>query len=65
MSKILEVLRLKYGSGLSHRQIALVAGLSKGVVAKYVSAAATAGIAAWPLPDGVDEAALERCQRSP
>lgn len=60
MSKITEVLRLKYDSRLSHRQIALVAGLSKGVVAKYVSVAAAAGIASWPLPDGTDKAALER-----
>ena len=59
MSKINEVLRLKYGSGMSHRQIALLTSLSKGVVGKYVSRAAAAGITGWPLPDGLDEHALE------
>lgn len=60
MSKIIEVMRLKYDSTLSHAQIARALGLSKGGVAKYVSLAAAAGITQWPLPDGTDEAALER-----
>ena len=37
MSKIVEVLRLKYDSQLSHERIARSLGLSKGVVGKYVS----------------------------
>jgi len=60
MSKIIEVLRLKYDAQLSHAQIARAVGLSKGAVGKYVSLATGAGISAWPLPDGTDEAALER-----
>lgn len=53
-------MRLKYDSGLSHACIARALGLSKGAVAKYVSLAAAADIRQWPLPDGTDEAALER-----
>lgn len=34
--------------------------LSKGAISKYVSIAAAVGINSWPLPDEVDEAALER-----
>lgn len=34
-------------------------GLSKGAVSKYVSLADAKGVG-WPLPEGVDEAALER-----
>ena len=60
MSKITEVLRLKYHCQLPHAKIALALGLSKGAVGKYVTLAAAAGVSAWPLPDGVDEAALER-----
>jgi len=58
MKKIIEVLRLKYASGLSHEKIARACGLSKGVVGKYVSATQAQGIT-WPLPDGLDEAKLE------
>lgn len=60
MSKIIEILRLKYDAKLSHQKIALAVGLSKGAIAKYVSIAAAVGIKSWPLPDGVDERALER-----
>ena len=60
MSTIAEVLRLKYDARLSHERIARAVGLSKGAVSKYVALAAAAGIAAWPLPEDVDEAALER-----
>src|SRR5690606_9305920 len=45
---------------LSHAKIAAALGLSKGVVSKYVSLAEAKGVAAWPLPAGLDEAALER-----
>lgn len=60
MSKITEVLRLKYDARLSHAQIARAVGLSKGAVGKYASLATAAGVSTWPLPDGLDEAALER-----
>lgn len=59
MSKIVEVLRLKYDAQLSHATIARAVGLSKGAVAKYVSLAAAAGVQQWPPPDGMDEHAIE------
>jgi len=58
MRKITEVLRLKYAAGLSHEKIARAVGLSKGAVNKYVSLAEAQGLS-WPLPQGLDEAALE------
>jgi transposase len=58
MRKITEVLRLKFEAKLSHDQVACAVGLSKGVVGKYVSLAKAQGLS-WPLPEGMDEAALE------
>jgi transposase len=58
MRQIIEVLRLKYETGLSHERIARACGLSKGVVSKYVSLAHVQGVT-WPLPAGTDEARLE------
>ncbi len=58
MKKIIEVLRLKYEAQLSHEKIARACQLSKGAVSKYVSLARVKGIT-WPLPEGVDEVALE------
>ncbi len=60
MSKITEVLRLKHVAGLPYAHIARAVGLSQGAVSKYVTLATAAGVNCWPLPDGVDEAALER-----
>lgn len=59
MRKIKDVLRLKYEAQLSHEKIARACSLSKGVVGKYVSLAEALGLS-WPLPEGVDEAELER-----
>jgi transposase len=59
MRQIKEVLRLKHAARLSHRQIARALKLSLGVVSKYLAEAARAGIT-WPLPDGMDDMALER-----
>jgi transposase len=58
MRKITEVLRLKFDAKLSHAKIARALGLSKGAVNKYVSLAQAQGLG-WPLPEGLDEAALE------
>lgn len=63
MQKIHEILRLKYESKLSHEKIARALSLSKGVVAKYVSAAQAHGVS-WPLTQE-HEAALERLFDSP
>jgi len=57
MHKIKEVLRLKYATGLTQRQIATALGLSNGVVAKYLSAAERAHIP-YPLPAEWDDTHL-------
>lgn len=58
MHKFREILRLKYDAQLSHRQIARAMNVSQGAVSKYVSLAQACGLG-WPLPDGLDDAALE------
>nr|VFJ45189.1 MAG: Transposase [Candidatus Kentron sp. DK]VFJ55962.1 MAG: Transposase [Candidatus Kentron sp. DK] len=63
MQKIQDILRLKYESKLSHEKIARALALSKGVVAKYISAAQAHGIS-WPLSQE-HEATLERLLSTP
>ncbi len=58
MKKIIEVLHLKYEAQLSHDKIARACPLSKGAVRKYASLARARGLG-WPLPEGMDGAALE------
>jgi transposase len=59
MRKIKDVLRLKLDAKLSHQRIATALGISKGVVAKYVSLAMAADLD-WQTVRALDEAALER-----
>ena len=59
MRKIREVLRLSQGEGLSRRQVARAAGVPPTTVADYLGRIAAAGLS-WPLPDGMDDADLER-----
>ena len=59
MRKIRDVLRYRHGTELSLEAIARALNLSKGVVAKYVRLCETAGLS-WPLPDELDDGALER-----
>jgi len=59
MRQVYEVLRLKWAQGLSDRQIAQSLGLSRPTVAHYVQRAQAAGLS-WPLPDDLDESALEQ-----
>lgn len=59
MKQITEVLRLKFAADLSHERIARALGISKGAVSKYVSLASAHGLT-WPLPEAMDEVALER-----
>jgi transposase len=59
MRKIREALRLKHALGLSERQIAMSVGMSRSTVAEYLRRAGVVGIT-WPVPEGVDDAALER-----
>ena len=58
MRQIREVLRQKWGLGLSNRQIARGCGLSRPTIAEYVRRARAAGLA-WPLPDVLNDDELE------
>jgi transposase len=59
MRKVREVLRLRHAHGVSERQIAMTTGLSRSTVGEYLRRAAVIGIT-WPIPDGLDDAELER-----
>ena len=59
MRKVREILRLGHTLGVSERQIALTTGLSRSTVGEYLRRAAVIGIT-WPVPEGVDDAELER-----
>lgn len=59
MRRIRDVLRLSHASRLSRRAVARSLGLSRDAVADYLLRAASAGLS-WPLPDDMDDAALER-----
>jgi transposase len=58
MRKIEEILRLKYGKGLTHREIARSCGVSPATISDYVMRAKLAGLS-WPLPEGLSEEELE------
>ena len=58
MRKIRELLRLKYELRRSHREIATSLGIANSTVSDYARRAAAAGFT-WPLPEGLDDAALE------
>ena len=47
MRQVYEVLRLKWGQGLSERKIAQSLGISRPAVAEYVRRAQAAGLS-WP-----------------
>lgn len=59
MRKIKEVLRLRYECRLSHTRIATALGMSSATVHEYLTRAKGAGLS-WPLPDGIDDDALEQ-----
>lgn len=58
MRKIHDILRLQ-AAGLSARQIAASVSLARSTVAECLRRAQRAGLG-WPLPEALDEAALER-----
>lgn len=58
MRRIRDVLRLKFGQGLSERPIAVSLGLGKGSVGAYLRRAQGTGLG-WPLPEGLDDDSLE------
>jgi transposase len=59
MRQVREVLRLKWACGLSDRQIARGLRISRPTVTHYVRRLKAAGLS-WPLPEDMDDAALER-----
>jgi transposase len=58
MRKLRDVLRLKYDTQLPLRGIAQACGLGLGTVSTYLQRAVAAGLS-WPLPDDLDDTALE------
>jgi transposase len=58
MRKIRDVLRLRLGEGLSLRQVSSSLGVPVMTVSDHVRRAERAGLG-WPLPDGLDDDALE------
>lgn len=60
MRKLKEILRLKYGCKLSHRQIGRSLSVSPSVVSDYANRAAQLGLTDWPLPDTWNDARLNR-----
>ncbi len=63
MRRIRGLARLSFGLGRSHREIAASLGVAAGTVNKYVRRAKRAGLS-WPLPEGMDDAALTAALRS-
>ena len=59
MKKLEDILRLKYGQQLTHRQIAKSLSISPSVVSRYAARAAKMGITSWPLADKWDDLALK------
>jgi len=58
MRKIKEVLRLKWGCGLSNRAVAASCQVAPSTVLEYVRRAAGASLS-WPLPEGITDMELE------
>jgi hypothetical protein len=58
MRKLRDVLRLKHEAGLNHRAIAQSCAVGLGTVTTYLQRATAAGLT-WPLPNDLDDAALE------
>ena len=59
MRKVREVLRLSIGEQMSRRSVAAATGVPYTTIASCLARAAAAGIG-WPVPDGIDDAELER-----
>jgi transposase len=58
MRKIREILRICWGNGLSARQAATSCGVGRTTIKEYLDRAQQAGLS-WPLPEDLDDAALE------
>lgn len=64
VNKTREILRLHFEFGLSERKIATSCGVARSTVADYLSRAREASLT-WPLPEDLDEDALERLLFAP
>lgn len=53
--KLREVLRLRFASKLSTRNIATSLGIGNGTVCEYLGRARVAGVCDWPLPPELDD----------
>jgi transposase len=58
MRRIRDVLRLSFEAGLGAQRVSLATGLPRTTVRRYLEKAAHHGVA-WPLPDALDDRALE------
>lgn len=58
MRKIRDVLRLTFENNMSYRMIGKAVGISRKAVADYLLRASNANLS-WPLPEELDDAALE------
>lgn len=59
MRKIREILRLKFDSDCSNREISRSCGIGRATVGDYLHRAIAAGLS-WPLPDQLSDTALEQ-----
>ena len=57
--KIKETLRLRHACKLSQREVAGAVRVAPSTVSDYLKRAKAAGLS-WPLPEGLDDDALER-----
>ncbi len=60
MRKLKEVFRCYFEAGLSQRSVARSLNISHRTVGEYLKRAQAAAGLAWPWPEGVDEAQIER-----
>ena len=58
MRKIREVLRLRYDHNLTTRAIGVSCSIGRSTASEYLRRAVDAGLS-WPLPEGLDDQALE------
>ena len=58
MRRVREVLRLRFGVGVSGREIALRLGIAPSTVRETLKRASAAGLS-WPLRDDLSDAVLE------
>ena len=59
MRQLRQILKLKYHTGLTHREIAKACSIGAGTVSTYIARAREAGLT-WPLPPELDDATLEK-----